>query len=112
MDSLDFEIDFQGVTDKSGIIKKLVSVFRLPDSPDSNWNWDAFEDYFTNLDSDSGTVRNSNPKPNKIHLVIKNIQEVKKASETDYDTLLSVLDHATKKENRGDQLEFTYNLAS
>ncbi len=78
MKTLNFKVNFSGADDKQDIIKKLVSVFRLPNSPKSNWNWDAFEDYFTSLDSDSEIIRNMDPKPKQVNLIIKNIKDVKK----------------------------------
>jgi hypothetical protein len=77
---------------------------------DWNWNWDAFEDYFRNLDSDSEIVRETVPKPGKIHLRVKNIDEVRKISEKDYQLLLSVLQDSLDKDYRSDNIEFTYEL--
>lgn len=109
--TLSIEIDFEGVKNKEDIIKRLVSTLELPDFEGSKWNWDSFEDYFTNLDSDSNLIRESGNQIKKVSLTVKNVQETKKVSQKDYGILLSVLDHATKIENRGDKIEFSYRIA-
>lgn len=112
MEELNFNVDFINVKDKQEIIRRLVKVFSLPDSEEWNWNWDAFQDYFTSLSSDSEIVREAKIRPKKIHLIVKNIQDVKKISEKDYSILLSVLEDETKAENKDidEDIEFSYEI--
>lgn len=110
---MNFKVDFQDVITKQDIINQLTLTFKLPYST----NWDSFEDWFVCLDSDSEIVANSNPIPEEVHLIIKNIDAVKKIEEMEwdghsvFDNLLDVLNWCTNKENRGDGIIFTYELA-
>ncbi len=113
MTQINFEIDFQGVTGKIDLFKRFVKIFGLPEGKDwifGNWNWDGFTDRFTSLGSDSATINSIQPVPEKVHLVVKNIEEVKKVSQKDYDILLSVLETSTQKEYRGDKIKFSYQI--
>ncbi len=110
MSKLNLEVDFSAVKDKQDIILRLSSVLGLHDI--SGYSWDSFYDYFINLDPDSEVVRNTDPKPQKVHLVVKNVKDVRKVSEKDYNILLSILQDATKKENKDieDKIEFSYEI--
>lgn len=118
MDNMNFEVDFTGVKDKQDVIRKLVLVFKLPEefhmpapgSEEYTWNWDAFEDYFMSLDSDSEIIRTADPKPESVYLLVKNIDEVKKVSDKDHETLLAILQDATKDDHRGDKIQFSFGL--
>jgi len=50
------------------------------------------------------------PIPSHVHLVVKNIDEVKKVSENDFRILREILEHATDKEGRGDGIDFSYSI--
>lgn len=105
---MDFIVDFRDVKDKRDVILRLSEVFKLHDI--SGHSWDSFEDFFTSLNPDSEIIRNANPMPEAVHLVVKNVEAVKKVSGNDYDILLSILDEATRPESRGDKILFSYEL--
>jgi hypothetical protein len=106
MNILNFIVDFAGVKNKQEVIDRLISVFQLPDAG----NWDSFQDWFTSLESDSAIVNSMNPLPQKIHLDVKNIADVKKVSQRDYDILLEILNEGIQSEKPENKIKFSFKF--
>lgn len=107
---MNFIVDLKGVKDKQELIKRFVDTLKLPDEPNWQWNWDAFNDYFRNLDTDSKVVRESDPVPQEVHLTIRNIWDVARYSKDEYCSLCEILVEATDQDNRVDKIKFTFEI--
>lgn len=97
--------DFTGVNSKSDVILRIADAFKLHDITGANW--DAFMDFFTNLNPDSEVVRTAVPIPTQVHLAIKSISSVKSLPDGVYETLMGILNDSTLSAFRGDNITFT-----
>jgi hypothetical protein len=84
-------------------------------------NWDSMNDSFLHLDSDSMLYKKMIAPQKDIHLIVKNINDVKKVPTTkgllldnEYLTLIDLLACATDKKGRsgskGDDVNFTFEI--
>ncbi len=75
-------------------------------------NWDSFDDSFQSLDTESKTFIND-PDCDKItgiHLILENYKALDDIDPKDKEILEEILEDATHKENRYDELDFSYEI--
>jgi hypothetical protein len=103
-------INLKNITSKEDIIFRFNEVLKLHTLQKGIPNWDSFEDDLRHLGSDSKLVYEMNPKPENVHLVIKNIGDVKKFSVKEYAMLYNILSRAADQNERRDGISFTFDV--
>ncbi|OGH71185.1 MAG: hypothetical protein A2921_03070 [Candidatus Magasanikbacteria bacterium RIFCSPLOWO2_01_FULL_43_20b] len=84
------------------------------DSEKTNANWDSFDDSFQSLDTESKTFIDDpdRDKITGIHLVLENYKALDNIDPKDKKILEEIIEKNTHKENRYDELDFSYEIKS
>ncbi len=95
-----------------GLCLNAVFDFSYPPFRDDKINWDSFNDSFRSMDTESKTFINypDRDKIAGIHLVLENYQAMKNIDPRDKKIFEEILEDKTKKENRYDDLDFSYEI--
>ena len=103
---MDIIVDLGRAEDKNSMISRFIDALGLPAGPKSNW--DSFYDDIRSLHTQSSVVIKK--KPRSIHLIIKNSKHIEDEARAEYQNLLEVLTAATDKDQRYDDLVFSFEL--
>lgn len=101
-------VNLKGAKTSNDVIMRFAEALKIAGLQGNSW--DAFNDNFRNLDSDSKIISGTGKKVDKLHLTIKNSSDLVNSSEKDYSTLVQILSEATNVKNRGDGIKFTFEL--
>ncbi len=91
-------VDLTDVKSKEDMLKRFNDVFDFVIEPACNW--------------DSLMYMSKMPDEKNIHLIIKNIHNVKRFSEKEYNTLLDILVSSTDKGQRQDGINLTFEVSN
>ena len=108
-------INLLSVKDDKDLILTINSVFCfefIGITFDGHVNWNSFIDSFRSLDTESRTFKNflDKDKVTGIHLILKNYKSLNRLNPKDKQIFEEILEEMTHKENRYDDLEFTYEV--
>lgn len=111
-------IDLKDVKTAQDVFDRFQELFQFEFHPKG---WDSLNSSFMNLDTDSKMYKSTVANEKDIHLIVKNVDDVKKIPVTkgllfksEYLTLIDVLARATDRAGRsgskGDDVSFTFEL--
>lgn len=110
-------IDFGGIKDKQNIFKVfnkelLIWDLEFDRTHSEVSNWDAFRDDISSLDTESKTFINypDRDKITGIHLILENYKALDNIDPKDKQIFEEILEEMTHKENRYDDLDFSYEI--
>lgn len=111
-----YVINLINVKNKVDLLARFDEVFDFaykPANTETGYsNWDSFDDSFQSLDTESKTFI-SDPDRKKItgiHFILENYKALDNIDTEQKKVLERILERNTHKENRYDELDFTYEI--
>lgn len=107
-------VNFKNVHTSRDVVFILSNTFKFayPGYTDEGINWASFNDSFRSLDTESKTFINypDRDKITGIHLILENYKALNNIDPEDKKHFEEILEDKTHKENRYDDLDFSYEL--